>query len=59
MPEQVWSTGEIANLFKLTDTRIRQMVAEGKLRVAYVTQGGKRIFRAEEVERLRRQREAA
>ena len=50
-------TQEVAEMLKLSTSRIRQMVEQGKLEVARTPIKGQRIFYVADVERLRRKRE--
>jgi excisionase family DNA binding protein len=58
MEHALITTGEAARLLGVTPRRVRQIVAAGRLAPVFATPLG-RLYSPQEVERLRREREAA
>jgi len=52
-------SADVARVLNLTPAMVRKLADQGRLPVAERTRGGVRLFRADAVERLRRQRETA
>ncbi len=59
MSEVFLEAGEAARRLGVSREYVRQLAARGALRIAFTTDQGTRVFSALEVERLRRDREAA
>jgi DNA-binding transcriptional MerR regulator len=53
----IFETGHAARQLNLSPQRIRQLEQAGQLHAFAITASGRRLFRAEDVERLRQRRE--
>ncbi len=56
MKEKYLSTADASKVLGLTPAAVRLMVASGRLKVTAETEGGIRLFRSRDVERLAKKR---